>query len=245
MKHIALVATYHKTGTVWMLSVFKQLAKRLDFPLYNISDEAMCPTLAEKRALLDTATSAGDPCVIFEHHSKFPLDGLDLTDVRGIRLVRDPRDLLISAAKYHTWSKEKWLHRPSRTFDGKTYAETINSLASFDDQVLHELQHASGRTIDKMLAFDDFGVFQTVHFEDLMTDTEMFLWHRICVDLGFEGEELGRCLTVFYKNSVFGGANNKHIQSGTVKQFETAFNPRLDAAFRARFPDALSRLGYE
>lgn len=36
-----LVGTYHKTGTVWLLCVFRELARKLSVPFYDVSSDFM------------------------------------------------------------------------------------------------------------------------------------------------------------------------------------------------------------
>ena len=246
MRNTVLVGTYHKTGTVWMVSVFQALCKQLQVPFYNISpSKGLCITKADRREFLIEKIGEREKCVIFEHHSSFDLQNLDLSAVKGIRVVRDPRDICISAARYHTWSQEPWLHIPKEQFGGATYSQAINRLQSFEDRLVFEMENASNWTIRKMLDFDDYGVFETIHFETLMLDVNMMEWHQLSIYLGFEGVELAVSQRVFYKKSIFGGATRKeHIQSGTVKQYEETFSPELHHAFMQRFPDALDRLQY-
>ena len=247
MRNTVLVGTYHKTGTVWMMSVFQALCKQLDIPFYNISPSiGLCSTAEDRRQFLAEKIGGQKKCVIFENHSRFDLRNLDLPAVKGVRIVRDPRDVCISAAKYHTWSQEEWLHVPREKFGGATYSQVINGLDSFEDKLVFEMDNCSQWNIQNMLDFDDYGVFETIQFEKLMLDVNMLKWHELSIHLGFEGIELAISQRVFYKRSIFGGATRKeHIQSGSVKQYEEIFTPDLHHAFMQRFPDALDRLQYQ
>lgn len=246
MRNTVLVGTYHKTGTVWMMSVFQALCKQLQVPFYDISpSRGLCSTKADRREFLIEKIGKREKCVIFENHCRFDLQNLDLSDVKGVRIVRDPRDVCISAARYHPWAQEPWLHIPKEEFGGATYSQVINGLETFKDRLIFEMENASNSTIQKMLDFDDYGVFETIHFEKLMLDVNMLEWHKLSIKMGFDGIELVISQRVFYKKSIFGGATRKrHIQSGSVNQHEEIFSPDLHDIFMQRFPDALDRLQY-
>lgn len=246
MKNIVLVGAYHKTGSQWMRHVFNQIAKNLEVPFHNLNGRAMPEDV--KKKLIGDAVAEGQRCIFFDHHTLFPLEGLDLENVRGMRVVRNPRDLVLSAARYHCWSEEAWLHRSYDKFDGKTYAEMINALETFEDKVVFELDNSSGNQIRLMDKFNGHGVFVTAHYEDLIEDITLLRWHELVVHLGFEGAEIPVALKAFWDNSLFGGKKKsektKHLQNGSARQFEEAFTPRMHEEFDRRFKEIAARLNY-
>ncbi len=246
MKYIILVGTHHKTGTVWMTKVFKRIAQKTNIKILNISSGQLAPTIEEKRKYLEEALASDEPSILIEHHSKFPLDGLPLERFRGLRVVRDPRDLIISSAKYHTWSDEKWLHIPLEKFCGKTYAEEINSLPDLKSRMLFEMENSAGGQINVMVNFKDRGVFRTIHYEDLMNDLDLFLWHEISVYLGFEKDEIVHSQMAFFEKSLFGGMEKtKHVQDGSTKQYLKYFDGDLINKFTKKFNNDLEYLKYD
>lgn len=233
-----------------MATVFSEIAHRTDSLYRNIStyteghatEEQKCQAI---RDALQAAESSGKRCIFFDGHSEFPHVGGLSVAFSGFRLVRDPRDMIISAAKYHVRSEEAWLHKPQPRFQGLTYAEHIRGLETLEKQLSFEMEQASRNEIRKMLAFDDQGFMKTVKFEDLMEDEELFVFHDLVVALGFSGVEIPRCLDAFYSKSLFGGAEpSAHVQSNGQSQHSAIFTDALREQFQRSFPEALSILGY-
>ena len=243
MKYHILVGTHHKTGTVWMH--FHRLSKLIGCEMFNISDEHLAKTESEKLEYLKRTEESTKNQIIYDHHSKFPLNKIDCSSFRGIRMVRDPRDLIISSAKYHCWSDEAWLHVPLDKFNGKTYAEEINTLETFEEKMLFEMDNSAGGQIETMTKFDGMGVVKTIRYEDFINDIELHNWFAISDFLGLESEEKIHSLRAFYDNSVFGKKQKTgHIQNGKAEQYKSIFTPELNKVFESKFPNALAKLGY-
>ena len=240
MKHNVVVATHHKTGTVWMSTVFKSIARGLganyvDFwSHYGRLERALKP-----------------PFILLNHDSTFlqHADVLRRQDVRILHLIRDPRDVLISATHYHRTANEPWLHEKTPGNDGAPYQQKLNALATPHEQYLFELENSTGSTIEAMLDWQyDRPTCLEVRYEDLWRDRSMALWPRLVAFLGFEGSEQEVCRTCFWQHSLFGDAgqaNRRHARSGEVAQWKREFTQELALAFVYRFPDALQLLGYE
>src|SRR4051794_29132107 len=103
MKYNLVVATHHKTGTVWMDGVFKTIASDLGAQYANVQSA---------RGQLDDLDHG--PFILFSCNSDFGdlASLLDRGNVRVLHLIRDPRDVVISAMHYHKASRESWLHEP-------------------------------------------------------------------------------------------------------------------------------------
>lgn len=246
MKNHILVGTHHKTGTVWMLRVFRQIAKALQIPMYELTPRHGYLDMESKRARIDEVLEKGAPTIFYDSVSKFPLEGVPNEMMRGIHIIRDPRDVIISSAKYHSWSDEVWLHKPESKFDGLTYSEKINSIDDQHQKLIFEMDNAAGSNIRAMDNFDSQNIFEHVKYESLITDTNLYLWHRLSVFLGFEGREILISMEKFWFNALFGGAdtNDPHVQDGSVNQFKDIFDKSLAAEFHKRFEGVLGRLGY-
>ena len=96
MRYDLVVATNHKTGTVWMDGVFKALAADLGARYINFRAE-----YEGLKGLL------GSPFVLFCYDSDLGEHAhlLDRENVRILHLIRDPRDVVISAMHYHKASR--------------------------------------------------------------------------------------------------------------------------------------------
>ena len=240
MKYNIVVATHHKTGTVWMSSVFKALAKKL---------RANYIDFWEHYGKLDPLLNK--PFVVFNYDSNFGQHAglLRREDVRVLHLIRDPRDVLISAMHYHKTSDEPWLHKKVPANDDVDYQHKLNSLKTPFDQYIFELEHSTNTTIEDMLDWQ-YGRANCmdVRYEELFQDRDMKLWSSIQEFLGFDAAEQAFGKECFWKYSLFGeapGANRRHARSGEVQQWRHEFSPELAQAFVDRFPDALQVLGYE
>lgn len=237
---IRCIGTYHKTGTVWMARVFKNIAKALDLPFIRIGRE-------EHASVPEPGTTP----IYFQTHSQFSASMLNW-DVSGLRLVRDPRDVIISGAHYHCKSTEAWLHRPLERLGDRTYAETINRFDSNKEKYLFELENIGGLTARRMAnsngneqlhCFIEQN-FLTVKYEDLIDDRDLITFRTICAYLDLPFEESSKH---FVARSLFGGAqaNKVHVRSGKGEQWRQEFDRELAEAFAAEHQGTLEILGYE
>ena len=185
--------------------------------------------------------------IFFQNHSLIDLKSLD-KPYRGIHLIRDPRDVIISGCLYHQKAEEPWLHQPRQLLGGLTYQQKINSLETLEEQIFFEMENAGKRTIEEMIAWD-YGQpdFIEVKYEDLIEDQDLTLFHQIFSFLGFPGKTLPSLLAIAYQNSLFSGNLSKslHIRSGKKEQWKDYFNQKHKERFTALFGDALIQLGYE
>ena len=229
-EHKLLVGTHHKCATVWMASIFKSLCRDLGMTFYS--------------GQLETLPQTFD--VWHEDHSRFG-DGIDFAYCRGLHIVRDPRDVIVSACRYHQTSDESQLHIPLEKFGGLTYQEKLNSLETFDRQLLFEMEHSAGSTVRDIIKWDyQQPAFFEAKYEDLMRDEDLFLFHRIFTFLGLPANLLPFALETAYNNSLFSGkVTTKHVRSGRLNQWRDYFQPVHKEKFIDLFGDALIKLGYE
>jgi hypothetical protein len=240
MKYNIVVATHHKTGTVWMDGVFKKIADDLGAQYVDFRSEygRLERTLQE-------------PFVLFNYDSDFRdyAHILDRSDVRILHLIRDPRDVLISAMHYHKKSAESWLHTPVPGYNNVTYQRRLRELRTRLEQYVFEMEHSTAGTLRGMLdwKYGRANCFEA-RYERLRKDSDLTYWNEIADFLGFSEAEQKSCSKRFWQNSLFGGLSrfgNKHVRSGDVAQWRREFNPQLAYAFLDRFPMALQALGYE
>jgi hypothetical protein len=240
MRYNLVVATHHKTGTVWMDGVFKAIAKSFGVRYVNFrAEQAQLSDLDHGRFILFNYDSQ------FGDHANL----LDREDVRILHLVRDPRDVVISAMHYHKGSRESWLHEPIPGYDNATYQRALRRQPTRLAQYVFEMENSSASTLRDMMSWRyDRANCCEVRYEDLRQDRDMTYWRRITSYLGFGPDEQPLAGRNFWQNSLFGGLprlGNRHIRSGAVGQWKREFTPELARAFLERFPDVLQRLGYE
>ena len=142
MNQNIVVATHHKTGTVWMSTVFRAIARRLGANYVDFWTQY---------GRLDRALKA--PFILLNHNSIFSRHASQLRreDVRVLHLIRDPRDVLISAMHYHKKADEPWLREKVSGSKEAPYQQRLNSFATVHEQYLFELENATGSTIEAML----------------------------------------------------------------------------------------------
>jgi hypothetical protein len=252
MKYHVLVGTHHKTGTVWMSSVFREIAEQLNVPYLNVTRKKLPwgDEHGRREALRAFITQAQGRVIVFDGHSQFPplstIDPEYQTHFRGIRMIRDPRDVAISAASYHARADEPWLHVPHKKFDGLTYQEKNRSFSTLEEKILFELDNSHRRIIRQMLAFDHQGVFRDVRYEDLIEDFTLNAWREVLFYLGFEDAEMETVLRAVWEKSLFGGKerHGPHVTSGAKEQWAQVFHADLLKRYVDRFGADLVQLGY-
>lgn len=231
-KFIALVGMHHKTGSAWMSSVFSKIGQEFGLKLY----------FGEKDHL------PSDFDIFLDGHSKF--SGLEQLsgEYRGLHLIRDPRDVIISGCFHHQKATEGWLHVKRENFGGLTYQQKINSLPSLSEKIMFEMEHTASATIQNMLKWNyNNSSFIEVKYEQLISDSNLTLFHEIFVFLGFPGSSIPQALRIAYDNSLFSGMvnNPRHIRSGKARQWKDMFTSAHKTRFLELFGDALIKLGYE
>lgn len=231
LEHVVLVGTHHKTGTVWLKRIFSEAAATFDLKFCSSS-----------------AGSFTRDCNVFlESHSQFDLAGMPRA-YRGIHIIRDPRDRIVSGCFYHQKSSEPWLHEKRAEFGNLSYQQKINTFSSDDDKLRFEMEHAGANTINEMLNWNyNNEHFYEVKYEDLIQDVNLELFHSIFVFLGFHGSAVPTLLQIAFDNSLFSGKVKKslHVRSGMSSQWEKHFSEANRRRFAELFPDVLVQLGYE
>ena len=236
---LIVVCTHHKTGTVWMADVFRAIKRRYKLKLHSGKQSEL----------------PADADIFLQDHSRVDLNALRARGrpVRGLHVIRDPRDVVISGCFYHLKTTEKWANTPKDEFGGRNYRETISALPTDHDKLVFEMKHTGMKSISDMLKwnYQDPDIFEA-RYEDLIGDAEFRHFRPMMQFLGFDGADLEAVLQIVHDHSLFGGASPTtpgkdpvHVRSGESRQWQRIFTPELKAAFKDIHPDALQRLGYE
>lgn len=230
------IATYHKTGTALMGKIVRQAGQQglVEPWIMHETEEPESWNLA------------------FQRHARLLYPGFetDKDKARYVIVVRDPRDLIISAAYYHCKADEEWLFRPEEKFDGLNYQEKIKSIPTMEEKFLFEMDHSSGGQIRMMmrLPFQAESLAIT-RLETLVTDYDMEEYTRLFKFLDFAGDDLKAMVDIAERNSLFSGNVKKsvHVRSGKPAQWKTEaeFTDKCVEKFNSLFPDAVEKLGYQ
>lgn len=225
-----LVGTHHKVLTVFLGRVFRIFAR--------ITGR----TVSQSRGdLLDYNAD-----VLLDTHSEFIFDRVR-EPWDGLHVIRDPRDIVVSAANYHLSAHEKWLLVPRDEFDGRTYQEQICSIGSMEERLLFELDHSAGSNIRDMLAWNYSrpGIAE-VRYEELVGAGGRETFAEALASWSLTRLERRVLIDLFSYFSVGnpGASNNSHIRNAGSNQWKRHFTPSVHERFEELFPGALDALGY-
>lgn len=231
LDHVLLICTHHKTGTKWMQQVFSAICDKYNWRFKEGDRETFPPK-----------------CDVYLSWNSQVRKKRIKPGYRGLHIIRDPRDVIVSAAFYHQTSREAWLHKKRIGLNGQTYQQAINCQEDLGGKIRFEMEHASGNVIREMLDWDssDPDIIEC-RYEDLIIDLELNEFRQIFQHLGFAEEKFDELCEIVWKNSLFSGEVKDvgHVRSGKPRQWVEYFDRPLRHRFRELFGDALVRLGYE
>lgn len=176
----------------------------------------------------------------------------------GSHMIRDPRDVTISAYFYHLWCHEEFCHIPREEYYGMSYQEYLNSLSK-EEGILFEMQNSlekgntTGSIIEDMSRWDYSNphILELKYEDVIMNPREWF--GRIFDKYGFEEKERKIALKIVEKNSFQGRTGRKlgvedkksHLRKGTPGDWKNHFTEDHKDEFKSRYGDILIMLGYE
>ncbi len=226
------VGTHHKAMTTYFKAVLRFLAFGLGARFEDISKQVPKP---ETRVFLSP-------------HSRTPW--AEIGAYRGIHIMRDPRDMIVSSYHYHLWTNELWAHVPDET--GKTYQEKLRA-AGKTEGLFMEIRHFIyfSRECLENWNMDDPDILE-VQYDDLMGDRRDALYAEIFTFLGLSGRthELGlRLMRLFEagkrsKVSATKPNERAHIRSGRSGQWKDELAPEHIAYIEQELGHILDKFGY-
>jgi hypothetical protein len=180
-------------------------------------------------------------------------------DVRVVRFVRDPRDLVVSGYYYHKRCAEKWCGYvdpepsewevvdgvvPSKMEKGLSFAEYLNKV-SVEDGLHAELDFRRNHFRNMLKWPDDDSRVLTIRYEDLIGN-EVAGFDRIFhfYGLGFPTRKVGHYYANQFRAAKRAG-NDAHIRNANTGQWRENFTPALTARFNAEYGEVLDKLGYD
>lgn len=229
---------YHKVGTVWFGRILRHVAAH--FGLSFVSATRLTTIRAYESGTVR-------PDVLLDLGSHVDISLLDR--YRASHMVRDPRDLIVSAYFYHKWTEEKWANVPDPQYEGMSYKAWLNRMPK-DEGLMLEMEK-SKFWIEHMAdwAFGNPCVFE-IKYEELIADEER-IFHSLFRHYGFT-ENAARKACGIARRYSFNEFKKKrqpgevsHLRSGLTQEWRSHFTDDHIARFKSLYPGIVSKLGYE
>ncbi|WP_424930058.1 sulfotransferase domain-containing protein [Amaricoccus tamworthensis] len=230
---LIFVATHHKAMTTYFHAVQKSLAFALNIPFERLQGGV----LPSNRARMFLSMQGKQDL------SKLP-------KYRGVHVMRDPRDMIVSGYHYHKWTHEEWVHRLDD--NGRSYQDKLNSLSKTEGLFL-EIDHFIfyyRETLENW-NMEDPDMLE-VSYESLMQPGKDGIYGDIFRHLGFVDEELELAvdlMRLFEASSRSGKSSGaisqkSHVRSGKSGQWEAELEPEHLAYIEQELGPVLRRFGY-
>ena len=231
---------HHKCGSTWIYHVLSDVAERLEIPQLHAHG-----AYAFDRDLPGFRLQRGFDFISYVNANFHYIRDLE---VRGVHVVRDPRDLLVSAY---------FSHRNSHPTDGWQELEELRGhlrRVPAETGLLLEMEFCSS-VLDDMASWPDKppGILR-LRFEE-MIDDEHNTFQIICNHLGLLdrlGEStLAEIVDRWSFESLTGGRKRgdedagHHFRKGVAGDWKNHFTPALAWSFKRRYNDLLIQYGYE
>ena len=237
-KKLIVHCCYHKVGTAWFIRVLRKIAR-----YYGLNFQ--CCLQSEQKRNTD---------ILMEYTSH--LDIKKLPDYVGSHIIRDPRDIVVSAYFYHLWTKEEWAHIPRKSLNNLSYQEYLNFLNQ-EEGLLAEMRGISKEVIEEMSRWNynnpDFFEFK---YEDIIRNEEK-VFYKIFKHYSFNEKAIKNCINIAeqfnFKNQSKRKLetikrtikHNLHLRSGRIGEWQELFTEDHKQQFKELFGDILIKLGYE
>ena len=247
---ILCVGTHHKTGTVWMRRVWRQIGEALSIPFHPVHKPQNWATIP-----------ATGRVIVVNWGARFAPELFDNPEARFLHVIRDPRDVLASGVRYHEEAPgraERFLHVERADLEGRTYQQHLRSLDDRNAKLRFEMGEMHQRTLEEMLDWP-YGHPRVcdLSYETLISDTECTAFVAALRFFGFSEAEVEVARGIYYDNSIFGGFSrlnaegeidrrlDAHVSTGAKLDWRHKLPREIAEEYSQRFGAALVRLGYE
>tara|TARA_B000000557_G_C20761543_1_gene437566 strand:- start:361 stop:1098 length:738 start_codon:yes stop_codon:yes gene_type:complete len=165
--NIIPILTHHKTGTTFWRELVSDIFESQNIIKINRKN------IYKFDELVIQSNDSDAYRILLDSHSLIDREFYETNKLKGIHSFRNPKNILISATRYHQKSKEKWLHRPQERFDGKTYQQKINSFNNLENKIIFEMNNSSKKIIKSVMKVFKYDNFYNVDLDKVSTDSSM------------------------------------------------------------------------
>ena len=167
-------------------------------------------------------------------------------------MIRDPRDIAVSAYYYHLWTRERWARAERERLEGHSYQEYLRGIDR-EEGLSAEITRLSGNVFRRMAGWDYHRPdYCELRYEDLIAD-ERTWFERVFRHYGFRDDAVSEALTIAERLSFSNSSKRNlgevtegsHLRSGKPGQWREEFSERHRDLFKRLTGDLLIRLGYE
>lgn len=232
--------THHKCGTTWFSTTLRNISKRFGLNFQSCSQKKLNPNTD----------------IWLQWHSK--VNFKNLPEFSGTHMIRDPRDVTISAYFYHLWSHEDWCNIPRKEYGGKSYQQYLKGLSK-EEGIFVEMSNtlAEGNTTGNIIKDFTNWNYNVPNILELKYDEVIlnpnYWFRKILKHYGFNQKEISRGMKIVEKYSFKVRAGRKlgeeskksHLRKGTPGDWKNHFNEDHKNEFKKLYGDLLIRLGYE
>jgi hypothetical protein len=223
--------SHHKVGTVWFMRVLKSVSET-----YGLRFEIVGPD----------KPSHETEVFLFNNAFRYNRDYMEGRPFRGSHIIRDPRDLAVSAYHYHLRTTEQWVVTPSERWGGQSYQELLRSMNPHDG-LLAEIARCTGSEFKSMGNWDyNQPEFLELRYEDVLAD-ESSAFASLFRHYGFRDSECEAAVRTArsFSLDVVRADKDAHVRSGRPGEWRDVFEPEHTAKFKELTGDLLVQLGYE
>jgi hypothetical protein len=224
---------HHRVGTDWFDGVLGAISQHYGLRFQHCTQDE-----------LKTNTD-----IFLQDHSA--VDVSILPPFSGSHIIRDPRDIVVSAYFYHKWTREWHVHIPKVEFGGLSYQQHLNAIPQ-EEGILAQMRNTRG-SIRPMLQWDyNNPDFVEITYENIIEHEEQ-TFYDIFKHYGFSHTEATASVGIAKefsferktKRKIGMVEENSHLRSGRTNQWEDIFSDQHKEYFKTHFGDVLITLGYE
>ncbi len=228
---------HHKCASrFFRFEVFSRVAELIgaDFKGYEVKSPPFHYSQMDELDLqnIDLSNLAEDEreVVVFANTTQRSLELVQQTteDWLGLRVIRDPRHILISNYFHH--KTDHHTHYRGWVWDKLILDRPKLRELGEEEGILYELNNISGEVLTDQIGanLDDHRIM-TVKLEAYAANTQQCL----------------KQIATFLKVPSIAGLNLRNTSSSDVESWQNHFTPKITSLFKERYGDLLVRLGYE